>query len=224
MQYWRSRWKKVRGSYFLGRQAERWAGIMKHMRFRAGATILAKRTDENQCQPAWNTEAACHQVFYPECYLLLPLLALSFSKLFWDALGRFLYQDLVRSSQAAGGSFSLHLCVIFLFLVLYPARTPASSLRALSFTHNSLTHNSFTHSSFTHNSFSHTTLSHTALSHTTLSHSHTHTADLLWIWNVSDDPLVHAWRDPGPPSLRNRWNQCYCWGKDPMCQLPILEF
>ena len=154
------------------------------MRFRAGATILARRTDENQCQPVWNTEAACHQVFYLECYLILPLLAPSFSKLFWDALGRFLYQDLVRSSPAAGGSFfSTHLCVGFLFLVLYPARPPASSLRALSFTHNS-----FTHSSFTHNSF-----------------SHTHTADFLWIWNVNDDPLVCTpGRDPGSTILEKQ--------------------
>ena len=167
------------------------------MRFRAGATILARRTDENQCQPVWNTEAACHQVFYLECYLILPLLAPSFSKLFWDALGRFLYQDLVRSSPAAGGSFfSPHLCVGFLFLVLYPARPPASAR----------------------------SLSHTALSHTTL--SHTHTLLIFYEFGTSMMILLCARLAGilGPPSLRNRWNQCYCWGKDPMCQLPILEF
>ena len=80
---------------------------------------------------------------------------------------------------------SPHLCVGFLFLVLYsrprrPPPPPAASHTLL--THNSPTHNSPTYNLLTHNSltpthphttYPPTTYSHT-YSHTTYSHTHTH--------------------------------------------------
>ena len=80
--------------------------------------------------------------------------------------------------------FSPHICVGFLFLIVYPAPPPSPPLPVThtqlchtpSFTHNFVTHLSATHHISTH-SLSHTTLSHTQLAHThtTLSHALFHT-------------------------------------------------
>ena len=98
-------------------------------------------------------------------------------------------------------STSPHLCVGFLFLVLYPARLrPPASVRPPpaashttythttyththnlhTHTHNLLTHNLLTHNLHTHTTYLHTTYSHTTYSHTTYSHTTcTHTHNLL---------------------------------------------
>ena len=87
---------------------------------------------------------------------------------------------------------SPHLCVGFLFLILYPSRPPPPPppppppqlCHTPSFTHNFVTHTlSFTHTTLSHTifltqlchtlSFTHNFVTH-HLSHTTLSHTHTH--------------------------------------------------
>ena len=96
-------------------------------------------------------------------------------------------------------STSPHLCVGFLFLVLYPARLrPPASVRRPpaashttythttyththnlhTHTHNLLTHNLLTHNLHTHTQLIYTQLTHTQLTHTQLTHTqlaHTHT-------------------------------------------------
>ena len=78
--------------------------------------------------------------------------------------------------------FSPHLCVGFLFLVLYPVRLrppasvcppPAASHTTWSHTTYTHTHNLHTHNLSTHNLLTHTTCSHTTYSHTTCTHTHT---------------------------------------------------
>ena len=93
---------------------------------------------------------------------------------------------------------SPHLCVGFLFWVLYPVvrsvSASALSRTTQSFTHNSFIHSFVTYNFFTHNSFticSHTTFSHTTLLHTTLSHKlHAHTQ--LCHTHNSFTQLTHA--------------------------------
>ena len=97
-----------------------------------------------------------------------------------------------QATTAVPRSYSPHLCVGFLFLVvrsrllLPPSLPPAPPAVSLSLTHTtySLTHTQLVHTRLTHIQHTHTTFSHTQLNHTEhthhaqLSHTqHTHTLD-----------------------------------------------
>ena len=86
--------------------------------------------------------------------------------------------------------FSPHLCVGFLFLILYPSRPPPPPppppppqlCHTPSFTHNFVTHH-LSHTALSHTLF-HITLSHTMF-HTQLCPTHTHTHHLSHIFHTS---------------------------------------
>ena len=123
--------------------------------------------------------------------------------------------------------FSPHLCVGFLFLVVYSclppsARRPPTCPHKLSThnllthnlhtqnlsPHNLLTHNLSTHTNCPHTTYSHTQLDHTQFSHTQLAHTHTQlvTTQLAHTHNLSThnlSPQVRGRRGTWwhPPSL-----------------------
>ena len=94
---------------------------------------------------------------------------------------------------------SPHLCVGFLFWVLYPVvrsvSASALSRTTPSFTHNSFIHSFVTYNFFTHNSFTqfaHIQLSHTQLCYTQLFHTnYTHTHNFVTHTTRSHNLLMH---------------------------------
>jgi len=94
---------------------------------------------------------------------------------------------------------SPHLCVGFLFWVLYPVvrsvSASALSRTTQSFTHNSFIHSFVTYNFFTHNSFTqfaHIQLSHTQLCYTQLFHTnYTHTHNFVTHTTRSHNLLTH---------------------------------
>ena len=100
---------------------------------------------------------------------------------------------------------SQHICVGFLFLILYPSRLRCHTP---SFTHNFVTP-SFTHNFVTHH-LSHTTLSHT-LFHTQLCHTPSFTHNFVTHNFATHNFVTHSLRALGGMDLPFAWQAWHLW-------------